>query len=126
MVELAKEMNDCKERSVCKNKDICSQFKLYLNCPEYAKRQKASTARGSGMIRAHQIVSDPSIIDNLPKYQIIYDQTLVSTASENMNRAINIMAEKGWRCINFVVVSAPARAFGTESYMYALMERQDG
>ena len=76
------------------------------------------------MISVVDVVSNPSIIDNLDdKYVIIYDQALVGMKFDNLNRAINIVAKKGWKCINITSFNAAGKYISTAVYMYALMEK---
>jgi len=85
---------------------------------------KSLQGRLTGMILASQIISNPTIIGEIQsKYLIIYDQSLVVMTFDHLNRAINVMAEKGWRCVSITSFNAAGRPLSTMSYMYALMER---
>jgi hypothetical protein len=81
----------------------------------------------SGMILASKILSDSSILDDLKdKYLVIYDQALAGLKFDNLNRAINVMAKEGWKCINITSYNAAGQAiFSQAIYMYALMEKLD-
>jgi hypothetical protein len=76
------------------------------------------------MILASKIVSNPEIVDEIiGKYQIIYDQALARFKFDNLNKAICIMAEKGWRCVNITSFNLSGGPFSTATHMYALMEK---
>ena len=75
------------------------------------------------MIFAPEIVGNPKIIDKISgAYQILYDQSLGHFKFDNLNKAICIMARKGWKCITITSFNM-AKGFGAANYMYALMER---
>lgn len=79
------------------------------------------------MILATKIVAHPDVVDGIKgKYQIIYDQALVGLKFDNLNIAINIMAEKGWHCINISGFNAAGSILSQAFYMYALMEKPLG
>lgn len=70
------------------------------------------------MLFAPNIVSNPEIISEIDgKYQIIYDQSITDFKFDNLNEAICMMSEKGWRCVNITVFYDKFRV------MYALMEK---
>ena len=76
------------------------------------------------MIFAPDIVKNPQIVDKIEsRYQIIYDQSLTKPRLDNINEAINIMAEKGWKCINILPMNMPAVFKGAAIIIYALMEK---
>ena len=77
------------------------------------------------MILAPEIVRNPEIIDEIRgKYQILYDQTLANFQFDNLNKAICIMAEKGWKCVSITTFNfAAGGIISTANYMYALMEK---
>jgi|GEM_PF-6894469 len=79
----------------------------------------------SGMILASKILSDSSILTGLKdKYLVIYDQALTGLKFDNLNRAINVMAKDGWKCINITSYNSAGQAiFSQAIYMYALMEK---
>src|SRR5208283_6137686 len=53
----------------------------------------------SRMMLASAILSDSTFLTNFKdRYLIIYDQALTGLKFDNLNKAINVMAEKGWRC----------------------------
>jgi len=75
------------------------------------------------MVFANKIVRNPEIADEIEgKYQIVVDQTLAHGKFDNLNKAICIMAEKSWRCINITSFSLSG-GIAKQSYMYALMEK---
>ena len=50
----------------------------------------------SGMILASAILSDSSFLDDFKdKYLVIFDQAIASLKFDKLNKAINVMAEKG-------------------------------
>ena len=71
---------------------------------------------GTGCIQACDIEKKIDKIEG--KYVILWDQALVTFKHDHVNRAINFMAEKGWRCINIAVTEVRGSCYG-----YALMER---
>jgi hypothetical protein len=77
------------------------------------------------MIAANKIVNDPKIVDQIDrKYQIIWDQSLTDNTCNNLNRAINVMAEKGWQCVRIAAVNRLSPTMSTSILvMYALMEK---
>ena len=65
------------------------------------------------MLKASDIIKDPEIIDKIEgRYQIIKD-----ISPTNLNQAINIMARKGWKCVNIT------GGFSTIPNICALMEK---
>jgi hypothetical protein len=89
--------------------------------------EKEEKKKGHKTIQPIILVDNPEKIDEIQgKYLILHDIGFGPTMTfNNMNKAINLMAEKGWRCINISVVSGGSR--GLVPYptydMYALMER---
>ena len=76
------------------------------------------------MIFAPDIIRNPEIIDKIEnKYQIIYDQALTSPKFDKLNQAINIMVEKGWKCVNITAMNLPGVFKGAATILYALMEK---
>jgi hypothetical protein len=77
------------------------------------------------MLLAAKIVKNPESVDGIRgRYQIIWDQALAHLSFDNLDRAIKIMAEKGWKAISITSLSRPsALGGGPAMYMYALMER---
>ena len=70
------------------------------------------------MLSATDIVKNPAIAREYPsKYVIIWDTAMADWKLHNLNNAICIMAEDGWRPINITT------AVDGTHYMYALMER---
>jgi hypothetical protein len=73
-------------------------------------------------VLAFRLLKGEEKIDEIEgKYVIIYDQSMASSTHDNLNKAINLMADKGWRCVDICVVFN-AKGGGAQ-YMYALMER---
>ena len=74
------------------------------------------------MIQAEKIVENPGIIDEYPeRYWIIWDASLGlkrGVELKNLQKAINILARNGWRCINI-------SAIGQINGAYALMEKEE-
>lgn len=70
------------------------------------------------MILAKDIISNPEIVGKIEtKYQIVADASIASSRFDALNKAISIMVEKGWRCVNITMYG------GTGVWMYALMEK---
>jgi len=66
-------------------------------------------------IWADDIVRSPEKVEEIKsKYCVLCDRTVTGGKFDNMNRAINIMAEKGWRCISMTT---------TGTSLYVLMEK---
>jgi len=77
------------------------------------------------MILASEVIRKPEIVDEIKgKYQILYDQALTKFKFDNMNKAICIMAEKGWKCISISTYNLAGGILSSAVYMYALMEKQ--
>ncbi len=75
-----------------------------------------------GCILATEIVADPSKIELIQgKYTIIHDSSHTNWTFDNLTRAINIMAESGWKCITITSMNN-TKGFDS-NMMYALMER---
>lgn len=71
------------------------------------------------MILASKIVGNPSLVDSIgDKYAIIYD-TAIGYKFDNLNKAINILAQKGWRCVSIAFLPQEK----VSSAMYTLLER---
>ncbi len=86
--------------------------------------EKDESVTYTGMVLAASILSNPLMIDAIQgKYTIVYDQALASLKFDNLNMAINIMAEKGWRCVGITSYNMAGQIFSQAIYMYALMER---
>ena len=73
---------------------------------------------GSGdSLMASNIVKKPEEIDRiLDPYVLLWDSS-VTPGMNNMNKAINLMAKKGWKCISICIEPVG----GTT--MYALMQK---
>ena len=53
------------------------------------------------MLKASDILDEPEIIDDIEgKYQIIHDESNTGFKFDNLNNAVCLMAEKGWRCLS--------------------------
>ena len=88
----------------------------YLSC--WLKMSEAK------MIFAPDIIKKPEVIDKIEtKYQIIYDQALTNVKFDKLNQAINIMAQKGWKCVNITSMNMPGVFKGAATILYALMEK---
>ena len=125
--------NPYKDMNLCEN---CYR-EVYENAPalpdEISSEEKSiddedfdeDSNAHSGMILASNILSDSSPLAEIKdKYLVIYDQALTGLKFDNLNRAINVMAEKGWRCVSGTSFNAAGQAiFGQAIYMYALMEK---
>ena len=73
------------------------------------------------MLKAADIVKDPSLVDQIRgRYQTIFDVNsgLKSMGFDNFDRAIKIMAEKGWKAISISVLGL--------STIYGLLEKTQG
>jgi len=78
------------------------------------------------MIFAPDIIKNPQIIDKIEnKYQIIYDQSIAHAKFDNLNHAINVMAQKGWKCVNITTMNIAGGFKGVATFLYALMEKQE-
>jgi hypothetical protein len=92
--------------------------------PSSIKENVAVKKEYSGMLLATEVLANPSLVDKLiDKYVILFDQALVGLKFHNLNRAINVMAEKGWRCTSITSFNAAGQLFSQAFYMYALMEK---
>ena len=75
---------------------------------------------------ASDIISNPDQLDELSgRYVLVADQTvkMKNVKFNDVQRAMNMMAERGWRCVNISSVFAPVNS-GVLCF-YALMERLD-
>lgn len=64
------------------------------------------------ILYAKEIIEDPGLIDQISgNYQILRD----SAVFNSLNKAINIMGAKSWRCVSFTIEKRNG---------YALMERK--
>lgn len=56
------------------------------------------------MILAKNVVNSPNLVDTYQgKYAMIVDWAIIGVKGpimDNLAKAVNIFAEKGWRCIN--------------------------
>jgi hypothetical protein len=68
-------------------------------------------------ITANQIVSNPELINSIKrKYVLVYNVSATDVKFNDLSKAINLMAEKDWRCLNIC-------SYTVKNAMYALMER---
>ena len=108
---------------MCVKRQSCEISCAFLDQPQV--EQETLRQDSTAMLWATKIVSDPNIVEEIKtKYQIICDQALVGLKFDNLNKAINVMAEKGWRCIGITSFNAAGQAiFSQAFYIYALMEK---
>lgn len=72
---------------------------------------------------AKDFVSRPEKIDEIHgSYLIVFDSANMNPNFDNLNKVINLMARKGWRCINICVLETGVSGIKGD-IMYALMER---
>jgi len=97
--------------------------------PETEQEQRMSPGfNDQEMLLAAKIVYHPEVVDGIRgRYQIIWDQALMKLDFDNIDRAIKIMAEKGWKAISITSLSrgpgSNPLGGGSAMYMYALLER---
>jgi len=73
---------------------------------------------------AKEIVNKPEIVDEIEgDYLIITDTSLKSASFNNLNKAINILSKKGWKCVNITSALMPGGFTGVRADCYVLMER---
>jgi hypothetical protein len=78
----------------------------------------------STTIEAFKIVYEPTIVDQINgKYTMLFDFSLVGDKFDNLIKAINVMADKGWKCVNTTSFNQAGTIFSTKNLMYALMEK---
>lgn len=105
------------------DKKFCSEQCFSEALAEQIQPQKKPSIKAE-MISAPVIVGNPEVIDKIEnKYQIIFDQALTYPKFDNLNQAINIMAQKGWKCVNITSLNVAAGFKGTATFLYALMEK---
>jgi len=89
--------------------------------------EKASSTSDahSEMISASAILSDSSIFKDVKdRYLVIYDPASKGLKFNNLNKAINVMAEKGWKCVSITNYNTTGEAGSAQGiHMYALMEK---
>jgi len=77
------------------------------------------------MLDAKDIVKKPEVIDEIKgNYEIISDSTQTGTLN-NMNQAINLMSQKGWRCVGMPIAAQAGSLTGYRIVAFALMERKE-
>jgi len=69
-------------------------------------------------MEAKKIVQNPDIVDNHEgKYLLVWDSSLAGGEYKNLEKAINILVEKGWKLIQLESMSK-------FNALYALFERK--
>ena len=92
--------------------------------PELANMNETTEVKTGGMkmVRAYEVVNNPSMISNFAgKYKIVWDSSLATAKFDHLNVAICLMAQEGWKCIN-ITTAQSVRGVDT-IYMYALLEK---
>ena len=84
------------------------------------------THEKSEMYLAADLVNHPQKIDAIAeRYALVLDQTTIGPKFKDIAEAVNLMAGKGWNCLN---ISVTAETTGTKGLtvllMYALMEKK--
>ena len=75
------------------------------------------------MMMAKDIVKNPVLLKEYTgKYVVICDSTMTDLQCHNLNNAICILADEGWRAVNIAVTSAGGVS-NSGHFMYVLMER---
>ncbi len=76
------------------------------------------------MLSTADVGANPSIFRTYPgKYMILQDTAITGFAFHNLNRAICVAAEFGWKTISITTMIA---AMGiANQHMYALLEKQE-
>lgn len=101
-----------------------------------AARRALETHTGSGptietdaatryppMLSAPEVVRDPAMLDEYPgAFLILFDQAVLYPRFDNLNRAICMAAERGWRALSISNLNMPILTTAT-SIMYVLLER---
>ena len=76
----------------------------------------------TAMKLAAEIIKNPGLLSQYQgRYLIVMDQAVTYPRFDNLNLAICIAAEQGWRAINTCILSAPVGI--KASMMYILMEK---
>lgn len=74
------------------------------------------------MLSAAKALSDPALLDEYPSpFLILFDQAAVYPQFDNLNRAICMAAERGWRALSISNLNMPILT-GSMSIMYVLLE----
>jgi hypothetical protein len=63
------------------------------------------------------------LIENLTEKYVLIQDKAASFTFDNMIKAINLFAEKGWRCVNITAYSHGER-LGLDNVIFALMEKE--
>ena len=73
--------------------------------------------KGEELVEAKKIVKNPEIVDNYEgKYLLVWDSSLVGGEYKNFEKAINILADKGWKLIQI-------EAMSKINALYAVLEK---
>ena len=87
----------------------------------FGKKDKEETPH-EGCITAIEIVRDSEKVQLIAgKYIIIHDSSYHNVTFDNLVKAINIMANSGWKCVNITSMNN-TKGLDT-NMMYALMEK---
>jgi hypothetical protein len=85
--------------------------------------QAAPPTHDPVMLLAASIVKDPRVLDAYPgSYLVVYDQSVTYPRFDNLNRALCVAADRGWRALSISNLNMPILT-GTQSMMYVLLER---
>jgi len=96
----------------------------YLCGKCYEEEKKKPSSLPSGTINVKNLKNNPELLGSIvDRYTILQDNSVVGTC-DNLLRAINVMAEKGWRCVNIAVYRDVALGIVTVNF-YALMEKKE-
>lgn len=120
---------DCKYTKEIQYGDKCPEcgtngIKMGLIELTWLEKAKKKKAKGEviDMYHAQIIVKFPEYLDSHPfRYLMIMDTSALIKGPifENLTKAIYILGEKGWNCINYEMIWTGSVAIG-----HALMERQ--
>ena len=84
---------------------------------------KGEKSKYPPMLQAVTVVADPTRLDKYPSpYLILVDQAISSLQFDNLNRALCLAAERGWRPLSISCLNSPVM-IQSQSAMYALLER---
>ena len=104
---------------------ICDKCQLSRDAPAQSSVVTSTSFADQKMLLAASIVGNPALVDQIRgSYQTIVDQTLgvKSLAFDNLDRAIKIMGEKGWRPVSIATNNIVGAGF-IAYRIYALLER---
>jgi len=75
------------------------------------------------MLQAVTVLADPTRLDKYPSpYLILVDKAISSLQFDNLNRALCLAAERGWRPLSISCLNSPVM-IQSQSAMYVLLER---